>query len=74
MESSSKQATIGKLMLKIRVTNATGARIGFGRASGRYFAKFISGATLLIGYVMAGFTERKQALHDIIAGTLVFRD
>ena len=49
------------------------ARLSFGHATGRFFAKMISGFTFGIGYVMAGFTERKQALHDMIAGTLVLR-
>jgi uncharacterized RDD family membrane protein YckC len=73
MESSSKQATIGKLALGLKVTDLYLRPIDFGRASGRYFGKFLSGLTLLIGYIMAGFTARKQALHDMLAGTLVIR-
>ena len=73
MESSSKQATLGKMALALKVTDLQGRRISFARATGRYFAKIISGMILLIGYIMAGFTERKQALHDMIAGTLVER-
>lgn len=73
MESSSKQATLGKMALALKVTDLQGHRISFARATGRHFAKFISGMILLIGYIMAGFTERKQALHDMIAGTLVIR-
>jgi uncharacterized RDD family membrane protein YckC len=72
-ESSSAQATLGKRVMGLRVTSLEGRRIGFGQASGRFFAKIVSGMTLLIGYLMAGFTERKQALHDMIAGTLVVR-
>jgi uncharacterized RDD family membrane protein YckC len=71
MESSSKQATLGKMALSIIVTDLNGNRLSFGRATGRYFGKIISGAILMIGYIMAGFTEKKQALHDIIAGCLV---
>lgn len=71
MESSSQQGTLGKMALGIKVADMNGARISFGRATGRYFAKFISGLTLGIGYIMAGFTQQKQALHDIIAGCLV---
>jgi uncharacterized RDD family membrane protein YckC len=71
MASSSKQATVGKMALGIIVTDLYGRRITFGRATGRYFAKFLSSLTLLIGYLMAAFTERKQALHDMVAGTLV---
>ena len=73
MESSSKQATVGKMVLGLRVTDLEGRRISFLRATGRHFAKFISGMILLIGYIMAGFTQRKQALHDMIAGTYVIR-
>jgi uncharacterized RDD family membrane protein YckC len=73
MESSSWQATLGKKALGLTVTDLEGRRISFGRATGRYFAKIISTLILFIGYIMAGFTEKKQALHDIIAGTLVLR-
>ena len=73
MESSAKQATLGKLVLGVRVTDLSGNRIGFGRASGRFFGKILSGLILGIGYLMAAFTERKQGLHDLIAGTLVLR-
>jgi uncharacterized RDD family membrane protein YckC len=72
-ESSEWQATPGKKVLSIVVTDLHGNRISFARASGRFFAKYVSGLTLLIGYIMAGFTERKQALHDILAGCLVLR-
>jgi uncharacterized RDD family membrane protein YckC len=74
MESSSKQATIGKLALKIRVTDMSGNRISFGRASMRYFAKYISYLVFFVGYLMAAFTQKKQALHDIAAKTLVLRN
>ena len=72
-ESSSLQATLGKKALNIQVTDLEGHRVTFGRASGRHFAKIISGMILNIGFIMAGFTEKKQALHDMIAGTLVVR-
>ncbi len=71
MESSSKQATLGKMALGIIVTDVNGERIGFGRATGRFFGKIVSGMIFYIGYIMAGFTDRKQALHDMMAGTLV---
>jgi uncharacterized RDD family membrane protein YckC len=73
MESSAKQATVGKMALGIIVTDLDGRRIGFGRATGRYFAKILSALTLGIGFLMAGFTERKQALHDMVASCLVIR-
>jgi uncharacterized RDD family membrane protein YckC len=73
MESSSYQATLGKLAVGIKVCDLYGRRISFARATGRHFGKILSGLILLIGYIMAAFTERKQALHDIMAGTLVVK-
>jgi len=74
LESGEKQDTWGKQALSIYVTDLSGNRVSFGRASGRFFAKIISGLIPLgIGYIMAGFTERKQALHDMIASCLVLR-
>ena len=73
MESSARGATIGKMILGLRVVDDRGQRISFLRATGRFFAKFISGIILLIGYIMAAFTDRKRALHDIMAGTLVVK-
>jgi len=71
MESSKNQGTLGKMALGLRVTDLDGRRITFGRATGRYFAKILSHLTLWIGFIMAGFTSKKQALHDFVAGTLV---
>jgi uncharacterized RDD family membrane protein YckC len=71
MESSSNQGTLGKMAIGIKVTDLEGNRISFGKATGRYFGKIVSGMILYIGFIMAGFTERKQALHDIMAGCLV---
>ncbi len=74
MESSPNQGTLGKMALGLIVTNLQGRRIGFGHATGRFFAKIVTGLIPLgIGYMMAGFTEKKQALHDMIAGCLVLR-
>ena len=70
-ESSFKQATLGKQAMGIIVTDLDGKRISFGRATGRHFGKIISSLILGIGYIMAAFTEKKQALHDIMAGCLV---
>jgi uncharacterized RDD family membrane protein YckC len=70
-ESSEGQATPGKKALGIKVTDLNGKRISFGRASGRFFAKYLSAALLCIGFVMIAFTKRKQGLHDMIAGCLV---
>jgi uncharacterized RDD family membrane protein YckC len=73
MESSGYQATFGKRVLGLKVTDLAGERIGFGRASIRYFAKLLSHLLLNFGFIMAGFTEKKQALHDLIASCLVIR-
>lgn len=74
LESGEKQATWGKQALGIYVTDLSGNRVSFGRASGRFFGKIVTGMIpLAIGYIMAGFTERKQALHDMIASCLVLR-
>lgn len=72
-ESSPLQATPGKLALGLRVTDEFGRRIGFARASGRFFGKFISGLILDVGYLLAAWTPRKQALHDLLAGCCVVR-
>lgn len=71
--SSERQATLGKMALGITVTDTGGQRLSFGQATLRHFAKWLSGLTLLVGYIIAAFTERKQALHDLIAGTVVLR-
>lgn len=74
MESSARQATFGKSVMSVRVTDYDGRRISFGHASGRFFSKLITGMIPFgIGYIMAGFTAKKQALHDLIAGTLVMK-
>jgi len=73
MESSKYQGTLGKMALGLQVTDVRGKKIGFGRATGRYFAKILSALTLLIGFFMIGWTERKQGLHDIIADCYVVR-
>ena len=71
LESGAAQATPGKRALGIKVVDDRGRRIGFGRASGRFLGKILSSALLGIGYLMAGWTERKRALHDMVADTCV---
>jgi uncharacterized RDD family membrane protein YckC len=71
--SSARQATPGKMALNLVVTDLAENRISFGRATGRHFGKYLSSLTLLIGYLIQPFTERRQALHDLLAGTLVLR-
>jgi uncharacterized RDD family membrane protein YckC len=73
MESSSKQATLGKMACGLYVTNLQGRRIGFGQASGRYYGMIISTLTLFIGFLMCAWTEKKQCLHDMMAGCLVLK-
>lgn len=70
-ESSGWQATPGKRALGLKVVEGHGQRIGFGRASGRYFGKVLSSLILNIGFLLAAWTSRKQALHDMLAGTFV---
>ncbi|MDA3945166.1 MAG: RDD family protein [Helicobacteraceae bacterium] len=69
-ESSAEQATVGKRILGIIVTNKEGGRISFAQATIRYFSKYLS-SILMIGFIMAAFTKNKQGLHDMIADTLV---
>lgn len=73
LESSPARGTLGKLALGLYVGDVFGDPIGFWRAVARNFLKFFSSVTLGIGWMMAGFTPRKQALHDLLAGTLVLR-
>jgi uncharacterized RDD family membrane protein YckC/Tfp pilus assembly major pilin PilA len=72
-ESSTKQATPGKLALGLKVTDENGGRISFLRALGRNLGRYLSGLIFHIGYMMAGWTSRKQALHDMLASTFVVR-
>lgn len=72
-EASAWQATPGKLALGLAVTDERGRRIGFARASGRYFGKYVSALAFGIGFALAGWTARKQALHDLMAGCCVVR-
>jgi uncharacterized RDD family membrane protein YckC len=68
-EASNSRATLGKRLMRIQVTDLKGERISFGRASGRFFGRLIP--TVGIGYLMAAFTRRKQALHDLVSGCVV---
>jgi len=71
LTSSSWQGTIGKRVLRLKVVDEQGHRISFGRATGRFFSKIVSGMIMYIGFIMIGFTDRKRGLHDMMAGTLV---
>lgn len=70
-ESGGWQATPGKRLMGLRVVDEMGGRISFKVATGRYFSKYLSALILFIGYIMVGLTEKKQGLHDKMAGTFV---
>jgi|GEM_PF-1506349 len=70
-ESSEKQATPGKMIVGLTVTDLSGNRLGFGQATGRHFSKLASTLILFIGYLMPLWTQKRQALHDIISGCLI---
>jgi len=74
LHSSSKQATVGKMALGLKVINKDGTRLNFGQATIRFIGKIVSGVILFIGFIIAGFTEKKQALHDMIASTYVVKN
>jgi uncharacterized RDD family membrane protein YckC len=71
LESSGLQGTVGKRAAGLMVTDIAGQRISFGRATGRYFGKILSAMLFYVGFLMAAFTDKKQALHDMLSGTLV---
>jgi len=73
MESSPLRATLGKLACGLMVVDEDGRQIGFARAFGRNVGKFLSALILFVGFMMAGWTRRKQALHDMMAGCLVLK-
>ncbi len=73
LTSSHWQATVGKKALGLVVTDENGGRISFLRATGRHFGKWVSGLLLSAGYLIQPFTPKRQALHDILAGTLVIK-
>lgn len=72
-ECSALRATPGKLICRLAVVDRYGRQIGFLRSAGRFFGKYISALILGIGFMMAGWTERKQGLNDKMAGCLVVR-
>jgi len=73
LTSSLWQGTIGKKVLRLKVVDEAGNRIGFGRATGRFFAKILSSMFFCIGFIMVGLTDRKRGLHDMLAGTMVMK-
>lgn len=73
MESSKFQGTVGKIAIGLVVTDLEGNRISFARVTGRYFGKILSILIFMIGYILADFTQKKQALLDMLASTLVWK-
>lgn len=69
--SSRRQATPGKMACGLKLTSLSGERIGFGRATARYFASWLTSLTFLVGYLTVAFTRKRQSLHDLIARTVV---
>lgn len=74
LQSSPKQATIGKFTLGLRVTDLRGKRISFAQANLRYFTKFFSIIPLCLGFLLLLSTRRKQTLHDYLSRTVVVTD
>jgi uncharacterized RDD family membrane protein YckC len=73
LESSPLKATFGKLIMGLVVCDRNGQRISIGMANKRYWAKLLSTMTLYIGFMLSGWTKKKRALHDMIAGTLIMK-
>jgi len=72
--SSSWQATIGKRVCGLKVVDYEGQRISFGRATGRYFASYLSALLFCVGFLMIAWTHRRQGLHDFMAHTVVAKN
>jgi serine/threonine protein kinase len=73
LESSFLKATLGKRLIGLRVVNYEGQRISIKQANQRYWGKLLSTLTLYIGFMLAGWTKKKQALHDLLAGTMIIK-
>lgn len=73
MESSARKATLGKLVLGLRVINAHGDRLSISQAVARFLGKVLGVLTLGSGFALSGLTRDKQGLHDLLAGTFVVR-
>ena len=74
LESSSRQATLGKAVLGIKVVDLNGNRISPARSAGRNFGKFISGFIVNVGFIMIAITKKKHGLHDVMAKCLVINN
>jgi len=74
MECSARQATFGKQIIRIKVSDMEGNRISFGRSLWRNIAKIISVAPFFLGYLFCFFNKTQQCMHDMLAETLVIKD
>ncbi len=68
-----KQATVGQRTMNIKLVSLDGNPVTFGQATGRFFAKFLSVIFFFAGYFMFFFNDKKQCLHDYLAGTIVVK-
>jgi uncharacterized RDD family membrane protein YckC len=66
-------ATPGKMVCRIKIVNADGSKVSYGKAIGRYFAELLNAFTLYIGYIIAAFDDEKRTLHDRICNTRVVK-
>lgn len=73
MESTTRGASLGKMLLRIRVARADGRRTGLGHSLARTALKPISALPLMLGFVIAGWNRKKRALHDLLSGCIVVR-
>ncbi|MFB6212399.1 MAG: RDD family protein [Candidatus Magasanikbacteria bacterium] len=74
MESSELQATIGKQVMNLKVTDLDEKRVSFLKATARHFSKILSVLSLGVGFLMIIFTEKKQALHDMVANCVILNE
>jgi uncharacterized RDD family membrane protein YckC len=71
LESTRFHATVGKLFVHLTVTRSDGSPPAFAHVLARNLFKTFSFGTGLMGFILVAFTERRQALHDLLARTLV---
>ena len=74
MEASIWQASVGKKIMGLKVVNSEGGRPNWPQAAARNVLKVLSGIILFIGFFMAGWTDKKQALLDKISGMVVVKE
>ena len=73
LEGSRVGASLGKLLVGIAVVDGEYRTVSIARATARFVGKVLSYATLGIGFLLAGVTHRKQAMHDFLSGCYVIR-